>query len=89
MPKVPKITVEKLAKMTQREFTNVHEEMAVGFATVRREISTKADKTDLLETEERLLHAIKGIEVRKADFDGLADEVKDLARRVHQLEKRH
>lgn len=57
-------------QMTQREFTNVREEMAVGFSAVRREMSTKADKADLRETEERLLHAIKGIEVRKADFDG-------------------
>lgn len=82
---VKPITIDKLARMTQAEFATVREEMAAGFAAVHREMATKRD---LAESEERLLDAIRGIEVRKNDFDALKHEVERLGRRVSYLEKR-
>ncbi|MBI5220942.1 MAG: hypothetical protein HY978_03885 [Candidatus Liptonbacteria bacterium] len=48
MKKKPsKITLEKLAQMTQREFTGLRSEMATGFAEVRSEMATKTDLQEL------------------------------------------
>jgi hypothetical protein len=73
------ITIDRLARMTQVELTAVRKDMAAEFATVRHDMAAEfadvrremATKRDLAESEERLLDAIRGIEVRKNDFDAL------------------
>lgn len=45
-------------------------------------------KDDLRESEERLLFAIKGIDIRRPGFEALVDDVKELARRVNALENK-
>ena len=66
--------IDELARMTQR-----------GLEDIRKDMATKQE---LRETEEHLLDAIRGIEVKKRDFDALADIVQDLAHRLSLLEKR-
>ena len=91
MPKTKKhITRDELARMVARGFDNTATKDDVRrlekrTATVEESMATKSD---LLESEERLLTAIRGIEVRKDDFESLQQDVKELASRVEQLEKR-
>lgn len=88
--------IDALARMTERGFEDVRKEMATRadlkevatkteFQELRREMATK---TELRETEEHLLDAIRGIEVRRRDFDALAGVVEDLDRRLSALEKK-
>lgn len=79
-----KVTIEKLAQMSQKEFTAIGEkidgvrdelrgEMKTGFAQAR---------ADLQETEERLLNAITGVEVKRPEFDSLKGDVGRLEKKV-------
>ena len=68
-------SVEQLARMTSRGFAAVDERFSAvdeQFTALRRETATKADiqgmKTDLRESEERLLNAITNVEVAQARF---------------------
>lgn len=87
--------IDNLARMTQQGFLDVQkrfEDVDEQFAEIRESFATKAEfkeiRHDLHETEERLLDAIQGNEVKKRDFDALADDVEDLDRRVGVLEKK-
>ena len=84
------ITLDELAKMTQRGLTEVRDDLAEDLMTLREETARGigAVRQDILESEQRLLMAVKGIEVRKEDFVVLRDEVHELTRRVSALEKR-
>ena len=94
--KVKTIPADQLARMTQRGFSTIEsklasfrEETKSEFVAVRREMAQMATKSELRETEEHLLDAIRGIEVRKRDCDALQAEVEILSRRVNALEKKH
>ncbi len=58
------VSIEKLAHMTQKGFAAVDEK----FAEIRREMATKSE---LRETEEHLLDVIRGIEVRRPEFEAV------------------
>jgi polyhydroxyalkanoate synthesis regulator phasin len=75
---------DELARITQRGFEAVDEP----FDAVRRSIMRLESKDDLRESEERLLFAIKGIDIRRPGFEALVDDVKELARRVNALENK-
>ena len=90
MAKQEEMTLEKLAQMTQRGFLSVDKRID----GIEERMATKSDlekfatKSDLRETEERLLDAIRGIEVKKRDFEALQSEVGELSRRVGAPEKK-
>lgn len=90
--------IEKLARITEKGFEEVHKEIR----SIRKEMATKDDlkafatkedlktlaaKKELRETEERLLFAIEHTEVKKQDFDAIADDVREVEKRVETLEK--
>lgn len=89
--KKPEITIDKLARMTHEELAAVREEMRDLHKDVMHGVSRQGHQTkaEILEMEGRLLAALKGIEVKKPEFDILTDNVEDLTRRVNALEKRH
>jgi polyhydroxyalkanoate synthesis regulator phasin len=60
-----------------------HEEVGGWIRDLRADFTSKLD-----ESEQRLLGAIRGIEVRKQDVEGLQAEVRDLGERVTALEKK-
>jgi len=77
--------IEKLARAVNKGFEDVTREFAEFRAEfrqevkeLRKEMATKADKAELKLTEERLLDAIRNTEVKKRDFDALADRVEVL-----------
>jgi hypothetical protein len=76
--------IEELAHLTQRGFLDVQKGMATMDARLRQELATKRD---LRETEERLLDAVRGTEVKRRDLEALADQVEQLTGRVAALEK--
>lgn len=91
--------IDELARMTERGFGEVHNEVS----SIRKEMATKADlrematkadlrelatKVELRETEEHLLDAMRGIEVKRRDFEALTDVVESLVHRVSLLEKK-
>ncbi len=78
------MTLDELAQMTQRGFLGVDER----FANIEKQLKNFATKKDLQETEEHLLDAIKGIEVKRHDFDALKSEVGDLSQRIVGIEKK-
>jgi hypothetical protein len=65
------------------ERTIAHKE---DIALVREDISGL--RRELHESEGRLLNAIRGIEVRRQDFDTLQAQVEDIGRRLKVVEKR-
>lgn len=82
---MPKKTIEQrideLAQMTQRGFVEINNQLTA----MRRNTVTKHELRD---TEEHLLDAISGIEVRRRDFEALTGVVEDLVERIAVLEKR-
>jgi hypothetical protein len=88
------ITLEELARLTQEGFKAVDSRFAAvdaSFEAVDAKLarleSKMATKSDLRESEERLLQAISGNEVRRPDFEALQHDVEDLSGRVKSLEK--
>jgi hypothetical protein len=79
------MTVSELARITNTAFTEMETRFSAEFRDIRNQMATK---TDLRETEERLLFAIDKTLVRKSDFDALKNDVADLSGRVTFLEKR-
>ena len=84
------ITTDQLAAMVQAEFvaarneiTDLRQETWAHFTALRHDLGR-----DIAESEERILAAVKGIEVKKNDFDALKHEVDELRDRVAHLEKR-
>ena len=89
------ITNDELARMVQRGFD------AAATKDDLRDLATKDDlhqvetrlrqematKHELRETEEHLLDAVRGIEVKRRDFEALEGQVEELSRRVATLEK--
>ncbi len=102
MPKKKTIDqqIDALARMTQRGFIETNKQFGQTIEKLRREVRDDLHETEsrlrqelvtkreLRETEEHLLDAIRGIEVRRQDFETLEGEVKDLSRRVTTLEKK-
>ena len=89
------MTLENLARMTQRGFTGVDRKIDgfrrgvdIKFGDLRREMDKFATKAELRETEEHLLDAIRGIEVRRHEFEELQTYVEILGRRIVALEKK-
>ncbi len=84
MPK-KHMTTDGLAAMIERNIAHKED-----IESLRRDMSEEfhAVHRDLHETEERLLNAIRGIGVRRQDFDALQANVDELARRLSALEKK-
>lgn len=78
MPKKKEITLEDVARMTQEGFEAVGAELH----QVRKEVAGQ-----IRESEERLLQAISGVEVRRPEFEALQHDVEDLSGRVGALEE--
>jgi len=74
-------TYEEVAELVE----NTHEEVLNTQGMIRDVEKNLTGK--MAESEDRLLSAIRGIEVRREDFDSLKEDVHDLARRVARLEK--
>lgn len=100
---MPKKTIDQkidaLARMTQRGFFAVDKKFSGRFDGLhgqidwlRRDAATKEDlkilRGEIRDTSEHLLDAIRGIEVKKRDFEALVDVVEELRDRVAVLEKR-
>lgn len=89
MPKKKKeITLEEIARLTQDGFEAVDGKLDAAEARLAHLENRMATKNDIGESEERLLHAIQGIEIRRPEFETLQDDVEDLGKRVDFLEKR-
>lgn len=90
MPKKIKkgITVDQLARTTQRGFVEVDEKLL----DIQHDVSGLATKeelrTTIQESEGRLLDAIKSIDVKRAEIEDLREDVKELIGRVSMLEKK-
>jgi hypothetical protein len=89
------MTIAELARTTNTAFNKVEirfqemrHEMQAGFQEVRRDfrIDLREVERHILETEEHLLDAINGVEVRRPEFDALKGDVEDLSGRVGILE---
>ena len=89
------ITTVELARMTQRGFADVDEKF-VGAHHEISKLATKDDlrestrglKNDLQESEERLLDAIKSIDVKRAELEDLREDVRELTVRMNSFEKK-
>ena len=89
------LTTDELARMTQRgfaavdeKFIEVHHEMLKLATKDDLRESVKGLKNDIQESEGRLLNAIKGIDVKRAELEDLREDVKELAVRVSAFEKK-
>ncbi len=72
--------IDKLARDTQTEFIGINRELT----TIRSEMATK---DDLRESEKRVIHAIKALDL-KYDVEHLKEDVADLKARLLAVEKR-
>lgn len=78
-----KMTMDKLARMTQDEFLAVRSEMNEGFLAIRREMASKDDlkqfatKDDLQKSTITVLQAIDSVIMRfdKVEKDSAADKL--------------
>lgn len=84
------MTIEQLARMSQKEFAAIGEKIDEVREELREEMKTGFAQTtsDLSETEGRLLNAIAGVEVKRREFDSLKGDVAELDARVGSLEKK-
>lgn len=88
-------TIDKLARMTaqgfeavDKKFGAIEEKIDEEIGALRGELKNFATKSDLAQTEERLLTAINGIEIKRPEFEILKNDVKDLSHRVSASEKK-
>lgn len=82
MPKKKYAKLEDVAELVEQ----VNEEVLNTQAMVH-DVKVSLSK-NLDESEERLLDAIRGMEVRKEDFEALETEVRELGARVSALERK-
>ena len=89
------LTTDELAWMTQRGFADADEKVEKKFVAVHYEMSklaTKEDvhglKSDIQESEGRLLNAINGIDVKRTELEDLREDVRELTARMSSLEKK-
>ncbi len=80
--------LESLARMTEREFGAVRSEIGSVRGEIKEIRETMATKSDLHESEQRLLEAIRNIDIKRQEFEALEREVKDLNERLIIVEKR-
>lgn len=75
--------VGELVSQLHEKIDENHEEVRGWIRELRTDFSS-----NLEQSEQRLLSAIRGIEVRKQDFEALQQDVRDLGERVGELERK-
>ena len=88
MPKPKKKNTHPTYEEVAELISDVQEEVLNTQSMVRDVDNRMASKAQLAETEERLLAAIRGIEVRREDLDSLKADVHELSARVARLERK-
>ena len=84
------MSVMDLARITNRSFGDLEirfDAIDEQFRDIRVEMRGFSTKRDLQETEDRLLAAINGVEIKRLEFDALKNDVADLSGRVATIEK--